>query len=566
VEHQSALVGTLAAAFVLAFGFGFVANWFRLPAVVGYLIAGVALGPFTPGFVADAGLASQLAEFGVILLMFGVGLHFSPRDLKRSRHVALPGALIQIVVAATLGALLARAWGWPWSGAVVFGFSLSVASTVVVLRALEPKGIMETPDGRLAVGWLVVEDLAMVLVLVLVPALAPAAGSGEAPPAVGATIAWTLLKVAAFGGVMALFGQRVVPAMLTAVARRGSRELFMLGVLAVALGIALGAAQVFGVSFALGAFVAGFVVGESDLSHQAAAEALPLQDAFAVLFFVSVGMLVDPRAFASELPSIGGALAVILVGQSLCAALLMFALGRPLRTALTLGAAFGQIGELSFIVIGLGVSLGLVPPEGRDIILGAALVSVVGNPALFALVGPVERFIEDRPRLHGFLVRSSVTRDTMVTLAHEVARLPDGHAVIVGYGRVGHTVGEILRGEGMPFIVVERDRQTVEDARDAGIVAIFGDAASKGMLRHAHIGRARLLVVTAPEPLRSRRIIDEARAINPDITIVVRAHSEEDVDMFNQLKVGRAVLGERELAFGISRYAVQVMRQPRTPS
>lgn len=560
------MIATIATALVLAFALGFAASRLRLPPIVGYLVAGVVIGPFTPGFVGDVSLASQLAEIGVILLMFGVGLHFSPRDLAQARSVALPGAVGQMLVAAALGSLLARYWDWSWPGAVVFGLSLSVASTVVVLRALEPRGVLDTPDGRLAVGWLVVEDLAMVLALVLIPALAPGgAGAGGAAPGIGATLAITLAKLAAFVGLMIVVGRRFVPWMLARVARTGSRELFMLGVLAVALGVALGAAKLFGVSFALGAFMAGIVVGESDLSHQAAAEALPLQDAFAVLFFVSVGMLVDPTAFVRAAPRIGAALVVILVGQALTACALVLALGRPLRTALTLGAAVGQIGEFSFILAALGVSLGVMPPDGRAIVLAAALLSITLNPLLFAAIGPLERWIESRPPLMRALVRHSVLRDTQVTQAHAIASLPSGHVVIVGYGRVGSTVGEVLRGEAVPFVVVERDRVTVERIRADGIIAVFGDAASAGLLRHTHVDRARVLVVTAPEPLRARRVVEEARRLNAKIDVVVRAHSEDDVAGFQRLGVGRAVLGERELAFGMARYALQVARRQPAP-
>jgi CPA2 family monovalent cation:H+ antiporter-2 len=558
MTHETSLIATIAAALVLAFALGFGASRLRLPPIVGYLLAGIVIGPFTPGFVGDAGLASQLADIGVILLMFGVGLHFSPRDLARARGVALPGAAIQIVVATALGAALARMWNWSWAGAIVFGLALSVASTVVVLRTLEPKGILETPDGRLAVGWLVVEDLVMVLALVLIPALAPAAS--PASGGLGIALLLTLGKFAAFVILMAVAGRRFIPWLLTRVARTGSHELFMLGVLAVALGIAIGAASLFSVSFALGAFMAGIVVGESDVAHHAAAEALPLQDAFAVLFFVSVGMLVNPVVFVSEIPKIVAVLVVILAGQALAAALLVLAFRRPLRTALTVGAAVGQIGEFSFIVAALGVSLGVMPPQGRDLILAGALVSIALNPLLFAAIGPMERWIEARPLLLRVLVRTAVTGDTQVTQTDESIQAPSGHVIIVGYGRVGSAIGDVLRGENIPFVVVERDRDTVERIREAGVVAIFGDGASRGMLRHARVSHAKLVVVTAPEPLRARLVIEEARRENPEVDLVVRAHTEDDAATFQRLGVGRVVMGERELAFGMARYALQVAR------
>jgi CPA2 family monovalent cation:H+ antiporter-2 len=560
VPHGSSLLTTIAAALVLAFALGYVASRVRLPPIVGYLMAGVAIGPFTPGFVGNAAVASELAEIGVILLMFGVGLHFSPRDLAKARSVALPGAVAQMAIATTLGALLARAWGWSWGGAIVFGVSLSVASTVVVLRSLEPRGILETPDGRLAIGWLVVEDLAMVLAVVLIPALATANGAGGG---LGTALVGTLLKLAGFVLTMMLVGRRVVPAILTTVARGGSHELFALAVLAVALGVALGAAKLFGVSIALGAFMAGLVVGESDVAHQAAAEALPLQDAFAVLFFVSVGMLVDPAVFLRELPRLFAVLGVILVGQAMAAAALTLALGRPLRTALVLGASVGQIGEFSFIVAGLGVSLGVLPPEGRDLILAGALASITLNPLLFAAIGPVERWLEARPALLRRIARRRTLAETAVTQAHEISTMPRGHVIVVGYGRVGGQIGEDLRRAQVPYIVIERDRETVERIRDQGVVAIFGDGASTGLLHHANVAQARLVVVTAPEPLRAHRIIEAARKENPGVTLVVRAHSTIDAAAFAQAGVKHVVLGERELANGMARHALGALSAPR---
>jgi monovalent cation:H+ antiporter-2, CPA2 family len=409
MPHETALLATIAAGLGLAFVLGFAAARLRLPPLVGYLLAGVVIGPFSPGFVADTGLASQLAEVGVILLMFGVGLHFSPRDLLAVRRVVVPGALVQITVATALGALLARFWGWSWGTAAVFGLALSVASTVVVLRVLAERGTLDSLPGRIAVGWLVVEDLAMVLVLVLLPALAPALGGTAAAPDVPGglpgAVALTLGKVTAFVALMLVVGRRTVPWLLERVARTGSRELFTLGVLAVALGIAFGAAALFGVSFALGAFFAGVVISESDLSHQAAADALPLQDAFAVLFFVSVGMLFDPMVLVREPLAVLAVLVVILLGQSLPALAIVLAARQPLRPALTVAASLGQIGEFSFILAGLGVSLGLLPPDGRNLILAGALLSITINPLLVGAVEPMERWVRARPRLLAALER-----------------------------------------------------------------------------------------------------------------------------------------------------------------
>lgn len=556
MPHESTVITTIAGALVLAFALGFVASKLRLPPIVGYLVAGVAIGPFTPGFVGDATLAAQLAEIGVILLMFGVGLHFSPSDLVQAKGVALPGALAQMTVAAAIGAFVGHAWGWSWAGSIIFGLSLSVASTVVVLRTLEPRGLLDSADGRLAVGWLVVEDLALVLALVLIPALVPQ--PGVAQPALGAALLVTIGKLVGFVAVMVVIGRRVIPWMLTAVARTGSRELFTLAVLAVALGIALGAAQLFGVSFALGAFVAGIVVGESDVSHQAAADALPLQDAFAVIFFVSVGMLVDPRVFVDHWPRIGVVLLVILFGQTITAALFAVALGRPLRSALTLGASVGQVGEFSFILAALGVSLGALPTEGRDLVLAGALVSITLNPLLFAAIDPVERRLMASRRVAAFFDRLARRGPAADDTPH--SDLHHGHVIIVGFGRVGGTIGDVLAGEGVPFVVIERDRATVERARSKGYDAIFGDAARPGLLEHASVTTARMLVVSIPDPLHARVVIERARKLNADILTVARTHSEEEYAALTRLGVGRAFLGERELAFGMARYTLRAVR------
>ena len=395
MHGEAALVATVAAGLGLAFVFGFLAFRLRLPPLVGYLIAGVVVGPFTPGFVADTDLAPQLAEIGVILLMFGVGLHFSPKDLMAVRGIAIPGALAQIAVATILGALLARFWGWSWSSGVVFGLCLSVASTVVLLRALEDQGALDTPTGRIAVGWLIVEDLIAVIVLVLLPALAPA-GSASGGSGLIVAIGWTLAKVVAFLLLMLVVGRRAVPWLLERVARTGSRELFTLGVLAVALGIAVGASVLFGVSFALGAFFAGMVIAESDLSSRAAAQALPLQDAFAVLFFVAVGMLFDPAILVRQPVEVLAVVAIILVGKTLAAFLIVAAFGKPLSTALTISASLAQIGEFSFILAALGVSLGLLPPAAQGLIVAGALITITVNPLIFRFAASLERRLEGR--------------------------------------------------------------------------------------------------------------------------------------------------------------------------
>ncbi len=391
MHHEVSLIATVAMGLVLAFAFGFVAIKLRLPPLVGYLVAGIALGPFTPGLVADAGLAGQLAEIGVILLMFGVGLHFSAADLLAVRWIAGPGAVAQIVIATAIGAAMAMAWGWSLGAGLVLGLSLSVASTVVLLRALEERNAVDTVNGRIAVGWLIVEDLAMVLALVLLPAVAEMLGgdAGHAPDGnLLVTVALTLGKVVLFVGIVLMIGPRVVPWLLGQVARVGSRELFTLSVLAIALGIAYGSAKLFGVSFALGAFFAGVVLSESRFSHKAAADSLPLQDAFAVLFFVSVGMLFDPSIVLREPLELAAVVLLVLVGKSLVAMAIVLLIGYPVTTAFTVSASLAQIGEFSFILAGLGVALGLLPVEGRDLILAGALLSITLNPLVFAAIEP----------------------------------------------------------------------------------------------------------------------------------------------------------------------------------
>jgi len=558
MPHETALIATIAAGLGLAFVFGFVASRLRLPPLVGYLLAGIAVGPYTPGFVADAELAAQLAEIGVILLMFGVGLHFSLGDLLAVRKISLPGAVAQISVATALGATLVHFWGWSWGAGIVFGLSLSVASTVVLLRALEERGLLGAVDGRIAVGWLIVEDLAMVLALVLLPALAgPLGGTPQEAVAGGsvfAAVGLTLAKVAAFIAIMFVVGRRAVPWLLDRVARTGSRELFTLAVLAVALGIAVGAAALFGVSFALGAFFAGVVISESDLSHQAAADALPLQDAFAVLFFVSVGMLFNPEILVREPLHVLAVILIIVIGKSIAALLIVLAFRYPMHTALTVAASLAQIGEFSFILGGLGVALGLMPAEGLSLILAGALLSITLNPVVFGSVGPIDRWVRNRPRLAAVFERP----------AGELAELPEDmdahlkdHVVLIGHGRVGGPVAEALQEQKVPYVVVEQNREAIDGLRKQGLTAIYGDAARPGILDHAHLERARLLMITVPDPYQARLMIELARKVNPDVEIVVRTHSDEERVFLEKHGVQKVIMGEREMAVSMVRYALR---------
>jgi CPA2 family monovalent cation:H+ antiporter-2 len=560
MHPETALLFTIAGAFGAAFLLGFIASKLQMPPLVGYLLAGIALGPHSPGFVGDVGLAGQLAEIGVILLMFGVGLNFSLGDLLRVRRIALPGATLQVLTAIGLGYLLASSWGWTPAAALVFGLSLSVASTVVVLRVLEDHGLMDSIDGRLAVGWLIVEDVLVVLALVLLPAVLSAMGAGtEGAPvmprnALVMAVLFTLAKMVAFIVLMGVVGRRAVPWLLTHVARSGSRELFTLAVLAVSLGVAVGAATLFGVSFALGAFVAGVVISESDLSYRAGADALPMQDAFAVLFFVSVGMLLDPAVMITQPAKVLATIAIVLLGNTVVATLLMVLLRHPFGASLRIGASFGQIGEFSFILAGLGVSLGVLSEEGRSLILAAALCTIVLNPLLFASLNRLSIWIARHPKLIDRLERQRAPR-----LAHTEmfeAILKD-HAIVIGYGRVGRTIGDALQRIGVPFVVLEQDRRVVEATRTIGVASIYGDATRPGILEQAQPATARLLVIAAPDPYHARHIIDLVRAKNPTIDIVVRTHSDQEQAMFEQLGVSKALMGERELAFGMAYHSLR---------
>jgi CPA2 family monovalent cation:H+ antiporter-2 len=567
LPHDTTLIATIAAAFVLAFAFGFAAARVGLPPLVGYLLAGIMIGPFTPGFVGDIGLAGQLAEIGVILLMFGVGLHFSVKDLMAVRRIAVPGAVVQIATATAIGAAMAHFWGWSLAGGLTFGLALSVASTVVLLRALEQQRKLDSPEGRIAVGWLIVEDLAMVLALVLLPAIATALGGNSAGVAgalggdqgVAVAIGITLAKVGLFVALALVVGTRVVPWMLMQVSRTGSRELFTLSVLAIALGIAFGSAKLFGVSFALGAFFAGVILSESELSHRAAEDSLPLQDAFAVLFFVSVGMLFDPSVIVREPLAVLGVILVIVIGKSVAAFLIVLAFRYPIGTALTISASLAQIGEFSFILMGLGIALDLLPAESRDLILAGALVSIAANPFVFAALPPLERWIRARPRLLAALERKGAG-------AGQAGASPaypgSGHAIVVGHGRVGSSITRILEQERLPFVVLERDRPRFDAMNARGFPAVFGDATQPELLEAVGISRARLLIIATPDSYRARRVLELAQAANPGIQVVVRTHSEDELARLRAQCNGHVVMGEQELARAMLLYVLRQFGVP----
>jgi CPA2 family monovalent cation:H+ antiporter-2 len=538
---------------VLALAFGYLAVRVRLPALVGYLVAGVIMGPATPGFVADVGIAQQLSEIGVMLLMFGVGLHFSLDDLLAVRRIAVPGALARILVITAIGIVLARIWGWSTGAGAVLGLALSVASTVVLLKEFESRGVLQTLDGRIALGWLIVEDLVMVLVLVLMPAVAAPLAAGEELSAGSLLLSLlsTVLRVGVFVAVMLVGGRRLFPWLLWQVAKTGSRELFILCVIAAALGIAYASALLFGVSFALGAFFAGTLLGESALSHRAAEESLPLRDAFSVLFFVSVGMLFDPAVLVDEPLKVLAVVAVIVLVRAVLTFGIVLAFRYPMPTALTIAAGLAQIGEFSFILAGMGVALGLLPEEGRDLVLAGAIVSIALNHLLFAALDPVQRLIRRHPRYATALDRPV---DPLAALPLEVGEAElTGHVVLVGYGRVGRRIGEALAERRQRFVVAERNREVVEDLRGRGVHAVTGDASDPVVLAQTHVMRARLLVVATPDTFATRKMMETARILNPSITTIVRTHSEEEAELLRREKADEVFMGEHELAQGMIR-------------
>ncbi|HMJ79708.1 MAG TPA: cation:proton antiporter [Candidatus Dormibacteraeota bacterium] len=558
MEHEPVIVSTIAIGLTAAFIGGLIARRLRLPTIVGYLVAGVAVGPFTPGLRADPTVAGQLAEIGVILLMFGVGVHFSLNDLLSVRAVAVPGALGKTFVATLLGVLLGLAMGWSLGGAIVLGFAVSVASTVVLLRALGDRRELESPQGRVAVGWVVVEDIFTVVVLVLLPTIAPllggsSAGAGTLGPAAELVIA--LAKAAVFAALMFVVGARFVPWLLTQVAREGSRELFTLAVLAVAVGLAVVASVVFGVSFALGAFLAGAIVAESDLSHQVAADALPLRDAFAVLFFVSVGMLLDPAYLVQQPLTIVALLAVVVLAKAVLAFVFVTILGQPIRTALTVGAGNAQIGEFSFVVATAGLSLGLLPAGGLDLIVAGAIFSITLNPLLFRAVDP----------LGAWLRRSGLAAAVLERRAHPLSRPPAveaaglrAHAIICGYGRVGRMIGSALERRGFRYAVISEDRRAVEELRARGVLAFYGDASNPELLELAGAREARLLIVAIGDVQATRLIVERGREANPRIEMVVRTHSDREATRLRGAgSTVQTVHGERELAVQMARYSLR---------
>lgn len=560
MHHDTSLISIVAVGLAIAFVLGALANRLRMSPLVGYLAAGIIVGPFTPGFVADQELANQLAEIGVMLLMFGVGLHFSLKDLMEVKAIAIPGAVAQITVATVLGWGLASLLGWPTLHGVVFGFALATASTVVLLRAMEERRLLDTTRGRIAVGWLIVEDLACVIALVMMPVMADIfVGDDGAPPttlgAVATTVLWTMLKVAAFVAVMLVVGRRLIPLLLERIAGTGSRELFTLSVLAIALGIAFGSALLFGVSFALGAFFAGMLLNESELSHKAANDSLPLRDAFAVLFFVSVGMLFDPMILVQRPLEVLATAFIILFGKSAAAYSIVRAFGHPSQTALTISASLAQIGEFAFIIAGLGVALGMMSADEQSLVLAGALISIMLNPMLFRLL--------DRRLARQQAAADAAAAEAAASAREDPAERPalavKDHTIVVGYGRVGRQLALLLRDRGVPVVVVEEEADLTQRAREEGLLVVRGNVASEPVMHEAVPERARLAVFAIPRALEAGETIERMKAINPALTVLARAHSEAEVRHLLEHGADGAVLAERELAFSL---AEMVMSTP----
>lgn len=544
MPHNTSLITLLCIGFVVAFILGVLAKKLKLSPLVGYLLAGIIAGPFTPGFVGDMALAPQLAEVGVILLMFGVGLHFTMRDLLDVRRVAIPGALGQLIFTASIAGTFGLLLGWKPISAVVFGLSLSVASTVVVMRALEERRLLDAQRGRIAIGWLVVQDLAMVLALVLLPAIAAALGTGEAVSAVGIAkaLSWTLLKVAAFVAVMLVIGRRVIPRLLEYVAGLGSRELFTLCILAIALGVAFGAAALFDVSFALGAFFAGMLLNESELSHKAANDSLPLRDAFAVLFFVSVGMLFNPAILLDQPLMVLATLAIIMLGNAFIAFSIVRLLKLPKLSALTLAACMAQIGEFSFILAGLGLTQKMLPQQAHDLVLAGALLSIIANPFVF---GWLDRW----QKRHQQEAQEAAESDIALS---DVPDGMQGHTIVVGYGRVGRELTRLLQSRGVPLVLMETEADRVVDARKNGITTVRGNAASADTLAAAHPNTAHLAILAMPQALEAGKITERLKAANPNISVLARAHSQTEVKHLLDHGADAAILAERELAYSLT--------------
>lgn len=543
IEHELPLISTIAIGLSLAFICGFIASKLRISPVIGYLVAGIVIGPHTPGYVASPEIAYELSEIGIVLLMFGVGLHFSFSDLMKVKNIAITGAVIQMLLAATAGTCLALFWGWSINGSIIYGLSLSVASTVVMLRSLEQHKIQHTIEGHIAIGWLIVEDLLMILALVLVPVLAQVGGEMQSPSEIAGAVTMAIGKAALFALVMGIVGRKIFPVMLAEVNRTGSRELFTLSVLVAAIGVAFGAATFFDVSLALGAFFAGMIINSSKLNEEVAARALPFQDAFAVLFFVAIGMLFDP-AILFDNPLGVAATSLIIIALKFCLSfLIVLSFSYAVKRALVISSSLAQIGEFSFILVGMGLALNMLPEDGRDLVLAGAFISIALNPVIYLLSSRVYSCIEKSP----LLSRRFVMQDKYAPGSDTTAPSGNKRAILVGYGRLGAQIMRDTHNPALDLVVIDTNREKVDNLNDQGIVAIAGDAAERETLRQAGIDNVAAAVIVVPDPYETCRIADAMKAIKPDITIMVSASNDEEADYYKERNIDFVLLGRREI-------------------
>lgn len=552
IQSDLPLITTLAIGMTAAFVGGLVASKLRIPPIVGYLVAGIIVGPHTAGFHADMKIAEELSEIGIVLLMFGVGLHFSLQDFMEVKKIALTGALAQITGVTLIGGGIAHLWGWSWESCILFGLSLSVASTVVLLRMFEERNLVQTVQGHIGIGWLVVEDIAMIIALVLIPALVESgmeANAGGPPPAQLVLIA--IGKVVLFMVLMMVAGKRFLPWLLSIVSQTRSRELFTLAVFVMALGIAYGASKMFGVSFALGAFFAGMMIRESDLNHEVADRALPFQDAFAVLFFVSVGMLFDPHILLEQPFKVLTVIAVVIGGNFAIGFTIVRLFGYPLKTSLLVASGLSQIGEFSFILVSVGLLYGLLPDDGRDLILAGAMASIALNPVAFYISRRIYEYAEQRPHLSPIF---NVRGDDLAHLRGDEKYVLKDLVILVGHGRVGRQISKNIHDSHIDLVVIDNNRERVETLRQNGFHAIVGDASQEETLREAAIAKSVALVVAVPDPFEARRIVDMARKIKPGLKILVRAHNEEEREFFISQNIDMAITGPRAVGQQMAAY------------
>ncbi len=551
LQHDLPLISTIAISFTAAFVCGLIASKMRLSPIVGYLTAGILIGPHTPGLEANTQIAEELSEIGILLLMFGVGLHFSVKDLMAVRRIALPGAIIKIILSTLLTAFIFTYVGWTFQTGLMLGLALSVASTVVLLRALEEHDLLQSTNGHIAIGWLIIEDIAMVLALVMIPALASNSDVNGGLPLQELLIA--IGKVCVFVAFMLVAGKRFLPWLLMTVARTHSRELFTVAVFAVAMGVAFGAAKLFGISIALGAFLAGMMIRESDLSQEVAEKALPLQDAFAVLFFVSVGMLFNPSILVEQPLQVFLVVLIITVGKTIISGITIILFRYPLKTVLLVSAGLAQIGEFSFVLAGLGVHYGILPESGRDLILAGALISISLNPGFFYTSRLIYEWVARHPKASKLF---DMRDDDLLHL--ESKQQLKETVIMVGHGRVGAYITQNLRSTSIDLVIIDTNRERIEELREQGFYAIVGDATHANTLREAAIEKASTIIVGVPNPFEAKRIVEAARQIAPDIKVLVRAQNDAEMNYFNANNVDLAVMGPRE----VGRRMVEYLQNP----